>query len=656
MAARRLPPLLPSPKQIRPQEGSFPLRGSVPIVLEEGADDACFDAARALQDAIRDRRDLELPIEGHARSEDLLPRIALSHRGQAAGLEGDRYRLEVGRESVVAVGDGASGLRYAIETLIQLIGASGPVPGCSIEDAPDFALRGVMLDVSRGKVPTAETLHSIVDRCVELKLNALMLYTEHTFRFRRHPEIGAAASPLEAETLRELDRYAAERHVQLIPSLQSLGHMDHILALPAYRELAESEMGWTICPTDPAAIDLLRDLYDEYLPNFRSRLFNANCDEPADLGAGRSAARSQRLGPGGLYLEHVDCLRALAGAHGKRTMIWGDVVHVHPERIPEIDRSLILLDWWYEAPFDYERVKRFADAGIDFAVCPGTSTWNSLFPRVENAELNITRWAEAGRKHRAMGLLVTDWGDWGHYNLQGNSWLAYAWSAQESWSGTPSDTRSFDRAFSARLFGDTSGRAARLYRALGAIHEPGFGVFNGSALQYLFFDDLERSYFVARCTPRALHRCERALERVRSQIDGAREAFTREFLTWEELSYAADASLFAVRKGRAGLRYNDWRSHPEDAKAGERKTLARELTDLARQQKDLGRRLERLWLARSRPSNFELTKRRLQRSRQALAKAARALEANRPPPPLPPVEPLALSEVANQVRHSLRPK
>jgi len=372
MAARRLPPLLPAPKQIRPRQGSFPLRGSVPIVLEEGADDACFHAARALQDAIRTQRDLVLPIEGHAHSEDLAPHIALTHRGKAPGLEGDRHRIEVGRDAVVAVGEGPSGLRYAVETLIQLIGARGPIPGCSIEDAPDFALRGIMLDVSRGKVPTADTLRAIVDRCVELKLNALMLYTEHTFRFRRHPEIGAGTSPLEAETLRELDRYAAERHVQLIPSLQSLGHMDHILALPAYRELAESEMGWTLCPTDPAALDLLGDLYDEYLPNFRSPLFNANCDEPADLGAGRSAARSQMLGPGGLYLEHVERLRELAAAHGKRTMIWGDVVHVHPDRIPEIDRDLILLDWWYEAAFDYDRVKRFADAGIDFAVCPGT--------------------------------------------------------------------------------------------------------------------------------------------------------------------------------------------------------------------------------------------------------------------------------------------
>ena len=47
----------------------------------------------------------------------------------------------------------------------------------------------------------------------------------------------------------------------------------------------------------------------------------------------------------------------------------------------------------------------------------------------------------------------------------------------------------------------------------------------------------------------------------------------------------------------------------------------------------LGRELHRLWLARSRPSNFELTKRRLDRSVRSLRAGARSLERGRPRPP-----------------------
>src|SRR5690606_32733052 len=136
------------------------------------------------------------------------------------------------------------------------------VPLCSIDDAPDFAKRGIMLDVSRGKVPTLETLCGLVDLCARMKLNVLMLYVEHTFRFRRHPKIGEGASPLDAETLRALDTYAAAQHVELVPNLQSLGHMEHVLKHREYHDLAETEARWTLACAEPGTYRLLADLYD----------------------------------------------------------------------------------------------------------------------------------------------------------------------------------------------------------------------------------------------------------------------------------------------------------------------------------------------------------------------------------------------------------
>ena len=605
------------------------LRDGLPIVLAADTTDADFATARALRERLREDVGLELPVETHARPDDLGPHIALRREGGS----GEAYRIEVDERGAELVGAGPAGLRWAVETLAQLTDARGRVPCCEIEDAPDLPLRGIMLDVSRGKVPTLETLCGVVDNCARLKLNVLMLYVEHTFRFRRHPEIGADASPLEAETLRELDAYAAQRGIELVPSLQSLGHMDHVLNLPRYAHLAETPRNWTLSPAVPETYALLRDLYDEFLPNFRSTLFNANCDETFDLGSGRSAGMQGELGEGGPFLAHVGRIRELARAHGKRTMIWADMPHAHPECIPEFDDDVVFLDWWYEAACDYDRVKRFAEHGRDFLVCPGTSSWNCLFPRVDNAVENVRRWADAGKRHGALGLLVTDWGDFGHYNLQGNSWFGYAWAAEQAWGGNGTD---FDRAFSRAIFGDTSGTVARLYRELGAVHDAGFAVFNGSPLQFLFFDDVEEGFFVQGARRAALDRAERRLARVRARIEAARDRFRRESLTWRELLYAADASLFAVHKARAGGEYLAWRRRPNRFDGRARRKLARRLRGLADAQRALGRRLQRLWLARSRPSNLELTLGRLRRSARSLAAAARALEANRPPPPPPP--------------------
>jgi hypothetical protein len=652
-----LPAIVPEPRSAERCAGTFVLKDDLPVVLPPPVDDATRICALHLKSEIARRLGKTLCVEAHARCDDLGPHLEL-RVDEAVSSESDprlraqAYRLEVQPGRVVATGAGAAGLRYAVETLLQLVGATGRVPACRIDDAPRLELRGIMLDVSRGKVPTPESVERLLELCVSLKLNVLMLYTEHTYRFRRHPLIGRDDSALDAETMLRLDAHAAERFIDLVPCLQSLGHMEHILAHERYRPLAETEVGWTITPVDDATYALLRDMYDEYLPNFRSRLFNANCDEPWDLGRGRSKERSAELGPGGLYLEHVRRIRDLALAHGKQTMIWGDVVHAHPERIPEIDRDLIMLDWWYESDFDYDRVGRFAESGHDFLVCPGTSSWNSLFPRVDNSLRNISGWADAGRRHGARGLINTDWGDHGHYNLQGNSYLAYAWGAQESWSG-PSRAAEFDRAFSRLVFDDPRGEVARLYRALGAVHDPGFAMFNGSSLQYLFFDDVETAYFISAAKAGKLRGALKRLERLRPRIEAALAGARREALAIEEMLYAADASRLALEKARAGLDYNAWRRGPEPWKAVDRKRLAGRFRRLAEDQTALGRTLRRLWLARSRPSNLDRTLRRLNRSVRAMRAAASRLERNRPSS-APEPEPITGKGALEAVRHSLR--
>jgi hypothetical protein len=425
--------------------------------------------------------------------------------------------------------------------------------------------------------------------------------------------------------------------------------MGHILKHATYAELDESDQGWTLSPAEPGTYQLLRDLYDEYLPNFRSLLFNANCDEPWDLCTGKSKQRGDQLGRGTVFLEHVRRIRDLAAEQGKRTMIWGDVIHHYPELIPEIDRDLVMLDWGYEAELDYDRVEAFRRNGIDFLVCPGTSTWNCFFPRMENSIQNIARWADAARRHGALGVICTDWGDFGHYNLQGASWLAFAWTAQQAWSGE-TDARSFDRAFGRLLFGETRGAAAACYRALGAVHDAGFPVHNGSALQFLFFDDLDRAFFLQQAKPAALRRSLRRLERCEARLRDAADAFARDPLTHDELIHATEASLFAVRKALAANDWLAWRKRPGRLNAAGRRRLALSLELLAGEQLELGRRLKRLWLARSRPSNLEITLRRLRSSQQSIRRAARALRRNTAPAPAPDHAEIGIRTIYRELR------
>src|SRR5437879_309045 len=82
------------------------------------------------------------------------------------------------------------GLALAERTLRQLRRQYGEsVPAMHIEDAPAFPIRGVMLDISRDRVPTMAELRKTVDLLAALKFNHLQLYTEHTFAYRGHEEV-----------------------------------------------------------------------------------------------------------------------------------------------------------------------------------------------------------------------------------------------------------------------------------------------------------------------------------------------------------------------------------------------------------------------------------------------------------------------------------
>jgi len=650
VATSTLPPLLPEPRRAVRRPGRHRLRDDLPLVLGPHADDRDFAAACRLAEGLAERCGVRPPVETHARALDAsTPHWALQRRGE----DGEGYRLRVTAAGARLEADGVAGLRHGVETLLQLVDARGALPACEIEDAPDFAARGLLLDVSRGRVPTEAFLRETVELCARLKLNVLLLYLEHPFAFRRHPAIGAGSSPLEAGTLRALDRFAAERGVELVPCLQSLGHMERVLSLPPYAHLAETDAGWTLAPVDPGTPALLDDLYAELLPNFRSPRFHANCDEPWDLGRGRSAGREAELGPGGVYAEHLRCVHDLAARYGKRTLVWADVLHAHPERLDELPDDMTFLDWWYESEgTDAERLRPFSERGLRFWVCPGTSAWNALAPRLANALANIARFAEAGRRQGAEGLLVTDWGDFGHPNLPAGSLLPIAWAAQQAWSGDAAEAR-FDRAFSRLLYGDASGEAARLTRALGAVHDAGFELHNASPLQALFFDDLERGAFTAAARAGALRRCERRLTAVRGRLERARERFAARPLDAEELRHAADASLLAVRKAQAGLDLEVWRRSPTPWAAGRRRALARRLRELAEEQSALARQFRRLWRARARPSEQSIALQRFRTSVRGLRRAASRLERGRPWPPPPRPGRLGPHEVLAEVRHQM---
>ncbi len=415
------------------------------------------------------------------------------------GLPLQGYHLEIKENGLFLQGADEPGLFYGLQTLRQWIGlhqGSDSIEGVVMEDAPHFPNRGVMLDVSRSKMPSMSSLHELIDLLAGLKINQIQLYIEHVFAYEGHETVWRDASPLTGSEIRALDRHCQERFIELVPNQNSFGHFHRWLIHGDYRPLAECPEGvshpfsrdiepFSLCPTDPRSLDLLSDLYSQLLPHFTSNLFNVGLDETLDLGMGRSKELCEEQGREVVYLQFLEQVHRLVSSFGKRMQFWGDIIINRPDLIQALPKEAIALEWGYEAdhPFE-EHAACFAASGLEFYVCPGTSGWSSILGRTTNALANLESAARHGQASGASGYLITDWGDFGHLQPLPVSYPGFLAGAMRAWNAEAAfSQQDLADALDRYVFRDGAGGMGQILCDLGnAYLEAQAPATNGSAM------------------------------------------------------------------------------------------------------------------------------------------------------------------------------
>lgn len=377
------------------------------------------------------------------------------------------------RPSIVLRAASAAGLRHGAATLGQILRQYGStMPAMQIGDEPALANRGVMLDISRDRVPTMDHLREIVHTLALLKCNHLQLYTEHTFAYAGHEEVWRDASPMTGEEYRSLDGWCREVGITLVANQNCFGHLAAWLKKPRYMPMAEIDslekvwkfMEWprpgpfSLCPSDPRSIALVRDMLGQLLPHFSSKQVNINCDETFDVGQGRSEQMVRERGGAAVYFDFVDQVLAIVKEHGFKPMFWADIALSHPEQIGRIAPELLSLAWGYEPDSDFDQWGRVlrgaAGGGREFWVCPGTSAWRSIIGRSSERRGNIDCAMRAAMDHESTGLLMCDWGDLGHRQQWPVSLHGLVDGLQAAWTGKEAGVD--PQAESLQVFGDAT--------------------------------------------------------------------------------------------------------------------------------------------------------------------------------------------------------
>lgn len=528
------------------------------------------------------------------------------------------YELEIAPSDVRARAADDAGERAVRASLAQITtlaprdGAHLLLPACHVTDRPAFRARGAMLDVSRGRIPQVTELDGLATRLAAWKYDHLQLYLEHAFAYVGHEDVWRDASPITPKEMRAFDDVCARLGIELTPNQQSFGHFHRWLKHARYRDLAEVPEGvehafsldvepYSLDLGDPRSIRLLEDLYDQLLPCFRSRTFNVGLDETFDLGRGKSKDACAERGVERVYLEHLLRVRELVTHRGRRMQFWGDVILQRPELVPELPRDLVALEWGYDAGHPFaDHVERFAAAGLEFWVCPGTSSWQSFGGRVQNALANLREAARHGVRAGAGGYLTTDWGDRGHHQAHFvRDWGLFA-AAGFAWKpDVVLDEARLARLLDAHVYADDASELglAAMELASTAV-ATGSPATNGSALFFLLAFALDA--FPHPRTPdltrEGLERGDALAANALARIARSRSRRSDADALTDEMRFTADVQRWCARFG--GARLDAGAGVPvEGLPTAVRRSLAEDLRALEDAH-------SRVWLARDRPGGL----------------------------------------------------
>jgi hexosaminidase len=370
------PAIIPLPNRVESSEGAFEVRPSTQIAVAGGEARWIADW---LADLLRRTPGLNLRV-GHVGDRPSLPSsdVILFELGT---LRDDpvpeSYRLEVSPERIVVSANDAAGLFYGAVSVWQLASANAndgapippiSIPALTIDDAPRFSWRGLMLDVARHYV-APQYIEQLIDWMALHKLNVLHwhLTDDQAWRlqiraFPRLTEVGAWRIPAGAaarqdidpatgeprryggfytqEEIRGLVAYAAKRHVTIVPEIEMPGHAQ--AAIAAYPQLGVGDVhpgvssDWGIhhylFNVEESTFAALETILGEVLELFPGQYVHVGGDEAVKeqwIASARVQQRMLELGVGSeteLQSYFVKRIEAFLRDHGRRLIGWDEIL------------------------------------------------------------------------------------------------------------------------------------------------------------------------------------------------------------------------------------------------------------------------------------------------------------------------------------------
>ena len=289
-----------------------------------------------------------------------------------------------------------------------------------------FSSCGAMVDCSRNAVLTVEAVKRYIDQLACLGMNMLMLYTEDTYEVPQYPYMGYLRGRYSQKDLAELDAYAASMGVELVPCIQTLGHMRQFLQWQENAPLRDQMDVLLI--DEEKTYDLIEAQIRAMRACVRTDRIHIGMDEAHGVGLGEYLLRHGATDRHALLCRHLARVVSICEKHGFRPIMWSDMFfrlgsktneyydleaevpqHVI-DSIPAVD--LCYWDYYHEDEAFYDAMlSAHARMGERTVFAGGVWTWSGFLPHVKKTEATMFPALSACAKHRVDTVFATLWGD-----------------------------------------------------------------------------------------------------------------------------------------------------------------------------------------------------------------------------------------------------
>ena len=480
--------VLPAPRQVDLQGGKLRLTAGWRVAATNVSSQDI--AVRTLTDTLRGEHPSRAsgsndgvglaPAAGEAGTIHLAVQSGSVETGTGDERDHQAYRLSVRPDRVEVVGNGAAGLFYGVQTLLQLLDGNGrdrlTLPLGTITDWPEYQLRFVHWDTKHHQ-DRMETLKRFLDWMARFKLNAVSFELEDKFAYPSHPVIGAPGA-FTVEQMQELVRYGLARHIQIVPNVQAPAHLCYVLKHEEFAHLRCDGSNYQICMDDPEARKLLFEMYDDACCATEGvEYFHVSTDEV--YYAGICEKYRKPYNPENRSLTWVDYVRA-AHEHlsrkARRVIVWAEFPLL-AEHVRLLPAAIIDGVGGPSKPDDLARATH--EHGMRQLVYASMQGAERLFPNHfafvdRDGRRRPGRLADAHqvalrrgmRFGRPIGTFAAAWDDSGLHNE--TFWLGWAMMAQGGWTPGAASVEETAAAFMDLYYGRGVTDMVEVYRDMQA--------------------------------------------------------------------------------------------------------------------------------------------------------------------------------------------